>query len=176
MSVARPPGCQSTRADRGNMEVTGEVASCAAISTAATATARFTGLRRAGAAFPVRTRIRHACARRSARSCRADIADRARRADRRRPDRSRDVVDANHHVRIPEVDRRRAQTCHEVGCADPWFAISDRDAVRRTRNDARVDRPASVSTSPRGSRRVRRDSARHNASRCRTFPLRCRRH
>jgi hypothetical protein len=53
---------------------------------------------------------------------------------------ARDVVDANDHVRVPEVDRHRAQAADQVRLADPRLPHLDRDAIRRARENRRADR------------------------------------
>ena len=138
-----PPGSHVTSSTPpGTRSDTGEVASPLAISTAATATAP----------------VPHACVGPAPRSqCRTrqpspsrddEVHVRAVRVARialdPRPvggkvDRVH-VVDADHDVRVPHVDRRRAVARDVVRRADPRLAHLDRDTVRRAREHARPDR------------------------------------
>ena len=64
-------------------------------------------------------------------------------------DRAR-VVDADHDVRVADVDRRRAIPGDVVRRADARLAHLDRDPVRRAREHARSDRPGARLDGRRG--------------------------
>ena len=174
-----PPGCHVTSSTPpGTCSDTGEVASPLAISTAATATAP----------------VPHACVGPAPRSqCRTrqpspsrgdEVHVRAVRVarialDPRAVHREVDVahvVDADHDVRVAQIDRRRAVPGDVVRRADHRLAHLDRDAVRRAREHARADRARErFDRRRRRGRRARRGSAPRSACRCRTSPRRCRR-